>query len=130
MKGKVNLERNKIFHLEDPMIMCMHGVYNAQTVENLGNTLEKMYSKTTWNAKLFAGKLIGWFNWHLSEKGIVHYATNSVLYINILKERYNKMYKKLIHRLEMYVTAVWILSKGYLPISPLPQTKLKNSKWC
>ena len=34
--------------------------------------------------------------------------------------------KKLMHRLEMYANAIRILSKGYLPISLLPQTKLKE----
>ena len=36
------------------------------------------------------------------------------------------MYEKLIHRLEMYANAIRILSKGYLPISLFPQTKLEN----
>ena len=34
---KVNLERNKNFHLEDSMIM--YGIYNLETVENLVNTV-------------------------------------------------------------------------------------------
>ena len=55
MKRKTNLKRNKIFHFEDSMIM--HGIYNAQTVENLVNTLEKRHNKTILNWKLFADKL-------------------------------------------------------------------------
>ena len=33
------------------------------------------------------------------------------------------MHEKLVHRLEMYANAIRILSKGYLPISILPQQK-------
>ena len=36
------------------------------------------------------------------------------------------MYEKLVHRLEMYVNAIRILLKGYLPISLLPPTTLKK----
>ena len=57
---------------------------------------------------------------------MVHYAIHSILYINTLKEKYNKMYEKGIHRLEMYPNAIRILSMGYLPISPLASTNLKG----
>ena len=36
------------------------------------------------------------------------------------------MYEKPIHRLDMYANAIWILLKGYLTISLLPPTKLKE----
>ena len=57
---------------------------------------------------------------------MVHYAINSTLYINTLKEKYNKKYEKLVHRIEMYAGAIRILSKGYLPISLLPPMRLKE----
>ena len=85
-----------------------------------------MHNKTTSNEKLFLGKNTHYFNWHLSEEGVVHYTINSILYINTLKEKYKKMYKKLLHRLEMYANGIRILSKGYLPISLFPPTKLKE----
>ena len=40
----------------------MYGVYNAETLENLANTLDKMDNKTIWYEKLFVDKLIHWFN--------------------------------------------------------------------
>ena len=94
MERKVNLERNMIFHLEVSMII--YSFYNAQTAENLVNTLERVFNKTTWNKKLFTGILTHWFNWYLSEEGVIHYAINSILFINTFKEKYNKMYEKLI----------------------------------
>ena len=39
MERKVNLERNKIFPLEDSVVM--YGIYNAETIENSVNTSEK-----------------------------------------------------------------------------------------
>ena len=33
MKNQVNLEQNKIFHLEDSMVMC--GIYNSDTLKKL-----------------------------------------------------------------------------------------------
>ena len=56
--------------------------------------------------------------------GTLSYRLN-FLYVNTLKEKFNKMYEKL--RLEMYANAIRILSKGYLPISLLPPTKLKKN---
>ena len=32
MENKVNLQQNKIFHLEDSMVM--YGIYNSDTLEN------------------------------------------------------------------------------------------------
>ena len=75
--------------------MVMYGVYNTETIEKLVNTLEKMYNETTWNERVFSGKLTHWFNWYLSKEGVVHYATNSILYINTLKEKYNQIIKNL-----------------------------------
>ena len=85
-----------------------------------------MHNKPTWNKSLFAGKLTHWFNCFLSEEGVVHCAINVILYINTLNEKYNKMYEKLIHRLEMYANAIRFLLQGFLTISLLPHPKLKE----
>ena len=49
MERKLNLERKKVFHLEDSMVM--YGIYNAETIENLLNISETMHNKTTWKLK-------------------------------------------------------------------------------
>ena len=89
MKNQVNLERNKVFNLEDSMVM--YGIYNSDTLEKLINTMHKMHNNTTWNEKLFVGKLNKWYQWYLSKDGAVHYAINSILYITTLREKYVKM---------------------------------------
>ena len=35
-----------------------------------------MYNTTTWDEKLFAGKINHWFQWYLAKDGIGHYAIN------------------------------------------------------
>ena len=66
----------KFFHLEDSVVM--YGIYNADTLEKLINTVHKMHNETTWNEKLFAGKLDKWYHWYLSRVGVGHYAINSL----------------------------------------------------
>ena len=90
-----------------------YSIYNAVTIEKLVNTLEKIHNKTIWNKRLFVGKLTHWFNWYLLEEGVVHYAINLILHINTLNEKYNEMYEKFMHRLEVYANALRILLKGY-----------------
>ena len=55
MENKVNIEHNKIFHLEDAM--AMHGIYNSDTLEDLIDTGHRLHNKSTWNERLFAGQI-------------------------------------------------------------------------
>ena len=68
----------------------------------------------------FASKLDFWYNYYLSNNGIGHYATNSLVYLRTLREKYIKMYEEFISQLHMYEKAIRILSKGYFPICLLP----------
>ena len=56
--NQVNQQRNKIFLLEDSMVM--YDIYNLNTLEKLFDTVHKMHIKTTWDVKLFVGKLNNW----------------------------------------------------------------------
>ena len=66
MENNKNLARNTTFYLESSVIK--YGIYNTGTIEKLADIIQK-----TWNEIL---------NWYLSEQGCVHYAINSILYIN------------------------------------------------
>ena len=44
MNENVNIQENKIFHLEDSMIM--YGVYNVDTLEKLIQMVHKMNTRT------------------------------------------------------------------------------------
>ena len=43
----------------------------------------------------------------------------------MIKEKYVKMYERFINELKLYSQAIHILSKGYLPISLIPPSKLE-----
>ena len=118
----MNLQCNKIIHLE----MVMYGIYDSGTLEKLIDTVHKMHNFTTPNEKLFAGKLSSRYTCYLTKDGINHYAINSLLYLRMLREKYVKMYEGFINQLCMYVKAIRILPKDYLPISLLPPSKLQE----
>ena len=52
--------------------------------------------------------------------------TNALLYLCIIKEKYIVVYNKFITQLHIYVKAVRILAKGYLPISLITPYKLQE----
>ena len=120
--NKVDLQRNKIFHLEDSMVM--YGMYNSDTLEDLIDTVHKLNNRTTWNEKLLSGQIENWYNYYSSSSGIQHYAINSLLFLTTVREKYVKMYKRFLNQLRQYSQAIRVLSKGYLPITLLSALKL------
>ena len=79
-----------------------------------------------WKERTFAGRLNQWFELYLHQEGVHHYAINSVLYLTSIREKHVKMYERFIEELKLYSNAISILSKGYLPISLLPTSKLER----
>ena len=71
MENKKDLQFNKIFHLEDSMIL--YGIYNSDTLEALIDTVHRLHNQSTWNERPFAGKTDNWYHWYLSERGVNHY---------------------------------------------------------
>ena len=53
MDSKTTIQHNKLMHLEDSMVM--YGIYNAETLEQLINTVHHICRTTTFNEKLFVG---------------------------------------------------------------------------
>ena len=123
MENKVNIQHNKLIHLEDSMVL--YGIYNAETLEKLIHTAHQMHNITTPNERLFACKPISSFTYYLTKVGVNHYAINSLLYLRI-REKYVKMYIEFIIEICMYAKAIRILSRGYLPISLIPPLKLQD----
>ena len=60
------------------------------------------------------------------EEGMCNYAINSVLFLTTAQEKSVKMYERFIEELKLYSKAIRVLSKGYLPISLLPRSKLEK----
>ena len=121
MKDKEDIQCNKIFHLEDSMIIYV--IYNLDTLEDLIKTVHKLHNITTWNEKLFSGQIKDWYHWYLT-RGINQYAINSILFLTTVREKYVKMYERFLNQLKQYAQAIRVLSKGYLPISLLSPSKL------
>ena len=124
METKVDIQCSKIFHLENSMVM--YGIYNCDTLEALIDTVHRLHNKSTWNENLFAGQIKDWYYWYLSVKGVNCYAINSLLFLTTAREKYVKMYKRFINQLKEYLQVIRILSKGFLPISLLPPSKLNT----
>ena len=102
----------------------MYGIYNSDTLGDLVNTVHRLYNQSTWNERLFAEEIKDQYHWYLSSKGVNCYAINSLLFLTTAREKYVKMYERFINQLREYAQAVRILSKGYIPISLLPPSKL------
>ena len=91
MDNKVDLQCNSVLHLEDYMIM--YGIYNSDTLETLIDTVHRLHNRSTWNERLFALKIEYCYYWYLSERGVTHYAINSMLFLTTAREKYVKMYE-------------------------------------
>ena len=117
--------QNQIHHLEDTMIM--HGVYNSDTLTALIRTVHNMQNTIIWKERTFAGKLNQMYQVYLNEEGAHNFAINSVLFLTTVREKYIKMYERLIEELKIHSNAIRILSKGYLPLYLLPPPKLEKN---
>ena len=97
METKVNTQYNRLTDLEDSMVM--YGVYNAETLEKLVQTVHQMHDTTTLNEKLFTGELSTAFTWYLNKICVHHYAINSLLYLRTIRDKYVKLYEEFILQL-------------------------------
>ena len=119
-----DIQHNNIHHLEDTMIM--YGIHNSDTLVQLIETVHRIHNTTSQKERTFAGKLNQWFELYLHQDGIGHYAINSILFLTMIREKYVRMYERFLEQLKMYAKVIRIISKGYLPISLLPQSKLEQ----
>ena len=108
--------------------MFMYGIYNAETLERLIKTVHEIHNTTSSHQKLFAGE----HNHSLFRMlytdalGIQQYATNSLLYLRIIQDKYISLYRELITQLHTYVSAIRILARGYLPNTLIKLKKLQE----
>ena len=109
MDKKTYIQHNKLYHLEDTVIM--YSVYNSDTPTDLIDTVHRMHNTSTWKERTFAGRLNQWFDMYLHQEGMHHYAINSVLYLTSVREKYMKIYERFIEELRIYSKAIRILSK-------------------
>ena len=119
MKEKVNLQHNRVYHLEDTMIM--YGKYNSDMLMDLINTVHHMQNLTSWKEKMFFGKMREWVKKELAKsKNEYSFSVDTILLLTTVREKYVHMCERFIAELKSYPKAIRILSKGYLPISLIP----------
>ena len=82
----------------------------------------QLISRTLYNT----GELHDWMEIYSQDEGMCNYAINSILFWTKIREKYVKMYEIFIEELKLYSKAIRVLSKGYLPISLLPPSKLEK----
>ena len=126
MGNEINTQHNKLLKLDNTMLM--YGLYNAETLEKLINTVHNIHNVTTSHEKLFAGEhnpTIFRLTYTTS-LGVQQYAFNSLLYLRVIQDKYISLYKELIVQLKAYLSAIRILSKGYLPTTLIPPNKLQD----
>ena len=54
MNNEVNFQSNKLLKLDNTMLM--YGIYNAETLEKLINTVQEIHNITSSHKRLFAGE--------------------------------------------------------------------------
>ena len=108
--------------------MLMYGVYNAEMLEKLINTLHNIHNTTSSYEKLFAGqqsslslKLL-----YAHSLGLHHYSINSLLYLRTIHDKYIALYRGLITQLWIWTSAIRLFAKGYLPNTLVTPSKLKE----
>ena len=106
----------------------MYGVYNAEMLEKLIKTVHEIHTATSAHEKLFAGehdhslfRIL-----YTDALGMQQYATNSLLFLSIIQDKYISLYRELITQLHTYVSAIRILAKGYLPNTLITPKKLQE----
>ena len=58
--------------------------------------------------------------------GLHHFSITSLLYLRTVQDKYIALYSELITQLWIYASSIKILVKGYLPISLVTPSKLKE----
>ena len=121
---KQNIEHNKIYHLEDTIIM--YGKYNSDTLTNLIDTVNRMHNLTSLKERLFEGRVNEWLKQQLTcYNGEHSYSITTLLFLRTINEKYVRMYERFISELKTDSKAICILSKGYLHITLIPPYKLE-----
>ena len=115
MNKRINIKRNRVFHLEDSMIV--YGVYNVDTLDKLIQMVHKMNNRSVWYERLFAGHVNKWFEMYSASQGTNYYAIHSLLYLWTIQDKYIKMYERFVNQLKEYSHTIRILLKIFTYIS-------------
>ena len=89
---KTNIDHNRVYHLEDTMIM--YGKYNSDTLMALIDTVHQMQNVTTWKEKIFVSEMNNWLKHKLENVcSEFDYSMDAALFLTTVKEKYVTMYE-------------------------------------
>ena len=93
--------------------MFMYGIYNAETLEKLINTVHNIHNTTFSHERLFAGQQssLTLRSLYANSLGLHHYSINSLPYLRTMQDKYIALYKELITQLCIYTSVIRIFSK-------------------
>ena len=126
MSNQASIQCNKLLKLDNTMLM--YGIYNAETLEKLINTVHEIHNVTSSHEKLFAGEHTPTLfrMLYMDALGIQQYTINSLLFLRVIQDKYISLYRELVTQLHAYVSAIRVLAKGYLHNTLLTPRKLQG----
>ena len=102
-----NIEHNRIYHLEDTMIM--YSKYNSDTLTNLIDMVHRIHNLTSLKERLFVGRVNKWLKQQLTHYNDDHsYSITTLLFLRTINEKYVRMYERFINELKSYSKAICI----------------------
>ena len=113
MNNHANIKCNKLMKLDNTMLM--YGIYNAEILEKLIKTVQEIHNTTCSHENLFAGEHnhLLFRMLYMDALVIQQYATNSLLFLRIIQDKYISLCRALMTQLHTYISAIRILAKGY-----------------
>ena len=101
MNNQADIQHNKLIKLDNTMLM--YGIYNAETLEKLINTVQDIHNVTSSHEKLFAGehnptifRLL-----YMDALGTQQYAFNSLLFLRVIQDKYISLIQGINHPIEI-----------------------------
>ena len=126
MNSEAEFQCNKLLKFDNTMLM--YGIYNAEALEKLINTVKELHNVTSLHEELFAGehnpslfRIL-----YTNALGVQQYAFNLLLFLGIVQDKYISLCMELVTQLKSYVSAIRVLAKGYLPTTLISPGKLQE----
>ena len=125
MNNESDFQCNMLLKLDN--IMLMYRIYNVESLEKLINTVQEIHNVTSSHERFFAEHNPAIFRLlYMNALCVQQYALNSLLFLRVVQDKYISLYKELIMQLMSYVSAIRILTKGYLPTTLITPSKLQE----
>ena len=126
MNNEADIQHIKLLKLDNTMLM--YGIYNADTLEKLINTVHEIHNVTSSHEKLLVGehnptifRLL-----YTDTLGMQLYVLNLLFFLRVVQYKCISLYQELITQLRAYISAIRLLMKGYLPTTLITPSKLQG----